>query len=608
MPYLPIEHHGVIGDLHTVALVGTDGTLDWLCLPHFDSPSVFASILDDERGGGFRIAAASPDARRRQMYLPDTNVLMTRFLTPDGVGEVVDFMPLAPRSGSNAGGHRVVRLVRGVRGDIPFTVSCRPALDYGRAHAPAERTGGGWRWSAGEHVVHLATPLDLRGDGAGVAAEFTLHAGDEIPFVVTYGRPGAPEPEPASVDRCRDAFRETVRFWQSWIARGSYQGRWREMVKRSCLVLKMLTFAPTGAIVAAPTASLPESIGGKRNWDYRYNWIRDAAFTVFAFIRAGFADEAAAFIGFVEARCRELAPGEALRVLYGIDGRRELPEDVLDHLDGYKGSRPVRIGNDAAGQLQLDITGELIDALYLFDKHCRPIPWDVWLRVCDLADWICGRWTEPDEGIWEVRNGPRPFTFSKMMCWVALDRANRIAVRRSLPGNRERWVVERDKIYETIMARGWSTAKRSFVQELDGEALDASMLLAPMVKFVAPDDPRMLGTLDAIRRELVSDGLVHRYDPTSAPDGVGGAEGTLSMCTFWYAEALARAGHLEQARLTFEKMLGYANHLGLYSEEIAATGEALGNFPQAFTHLGLVSAAINIDRALDGHPGRPLHG
>jgi GH15 family glucan-1,4-alpha-glucosidase len=604
VPYLPIEHHGVIGDLHTVALVGTDGTIDWLCLPHFDSPSVFASILDAGRGGHFRIAAVSSEARRRQMYLPDTNVLVTRFLTPDGVGEIVDFMPVAESLRKGAEDHRVVRLLRGVRGDMPFVVDCRPALDYARCAVEPERCGDGWRWSAEGRAVEIATPLSLEPRGSGVGAEFTLHSGDEIPFVLAHvGPDGAPPPR-ISVERCLDEFRETVRFWQTWIARSRYQGRWREMVKRSSLALKLLTFAPTGAIVAAPTTSLPERIGGPRNWDYRYVWIRDAAFSVYALIRAGFAEEAARFMEFTESRCRELQPGEGLRVLYGIDGRKEIPETNLDHLEGYMGSAPVRIGNDAEGQLQLDINGEFMDALYLYDKHCCPIPWDVWTHARGIADWVCEHWTEPDSGIWEVRGERRPFTFSKLMCWVALDRAHRIATARSLPANRVRWLAERDRIYETIMSRGWSKSKRSFVQELDGNELDASMLLAPMVRFVAPDDPRMLGTLDAIGRELVSDSLVHRYDPALVPDGIGGDEGTFSMCTFWLAEVLARAGRLEEARLTFEKMLGYANHLGLYSEEIGPTGEALGNFPQAFTHLGLISAAINISSALDGEPDR----
>jgi GH15 family glucan-1,4-alpha-glucosidase len=602
MTYLPIEHHGVIGDLYTAALVGLDGTIDWLCLPHFDSPSIFASILDAGKGGHFRVAAVSEEARRRQMYLPDSNVLMTRFLTPDGVGEVVDFMPIHRGSErKKTEDHQIIRIVRGVRGSIPFRMECRPAFDYARQVARATRTDFGVRFSAPGGLLDLVTPLECRIEGDVVAAEFVLHEGDEIPVVLHQASELAAIPFARLGPHCQQEFRTTLRYWQSWIGRGQYQGRWREMVKRSCLALKLMTFAPTGAIVASPTTSLPERIGGGRNWDYRYTWIRDAAFTVYAFLRVGFTEEAESFIRYLEARCREFDPKLGLQVMYGIDGRSELSEATLDHLEGYRGSRPVRAGNAAAHQFQLDITGDLMDAVYLYNKYSEPLSHDLWSTMRRLGDWVCERWGEPDEGIWEVRGGRAQFTFSKLMCWVALDRALRLAGKRSFPADQHRWLAVRDEIYNTIMTRGFSQKKRSFVQKLDSEILDASLLLAPMVKFVSPSDPRMLGTINAIQRELESDHLVHRYDSRVSPDGLEGEEGTFSMCTFWLAEALARAGRLEEARLTFEKMLGYANHLGLYAEEIGLTGEALGNFPQAFTHLGLISAAYNINRALDGH-------
>jgi GH15 family glucan-1,4-alpha-glucosidase len=606
MSELPIEHHGIIGDMHTAALVGIDGTIDWLCLPHFDSPSVFGSILDSEKGGHFSIAAAG-ETRRRQMYLPDSNVLVTRFLTPDGVGEVVDFMPVAPDGGRKMPGeHSVVRLVRGVRGAIPFRLECRPAFDYARAVAKAVKTKGGVRFSGAGLTLRLSTTLDLELREGAASANFLLEEGNEIPVVLSQDGEGPFSSGPALLERCQRELKENVRFWQDWIMKSQYQGRWREMVKRSCLVLKLLTFAPTGAIVAAPTASLPERLGGDRNWDYRYTWLRDAAFTVYAFLRVGFTEEANAFIRFLEERSRELAPGQGLSVLYRIDGSSNLPEEILPHLRGYRGSSPVRIGNAAAHQFQLDIAGELLDAIYLCNKYAEPISHDVWSNVRRLVDWVCANWKEPDEGIWEVRAGRHQFTFSKLMSWVAIDRALRLAEKRSLPADVARWREHRDALYETIMTRGYHARKKSFVQTLDGEALDASMLLAPLVKFVSPRDPRMLSTLDAVIRELETDHLVYRYDPALSPDGVGGEEGTFSICTFWLAEALARAGRLEEARWTFEKMLGYANHVGLYAEEIGLTGEALGNFPQAFTHLSLISAAWNINAALDhekaGHP------
>ncbi len=599
MSYLPIENHGIIGDLHTCALVGMDGTIDWLCLPYFDSPSLFASILDERRGGHFRIAAAAPDVGRRQMYLPDSAILMTRFLTTEGVGEVVDFMPIhaggRPKKRSD---HQLVRQVRGVRGEIPFRLECRPAFDYGRQETRIEKTDFGFRFSSGdgELAVDLITPLAARIEDGMVVADFILRGDDEIPVVLAQAGDTAPPPLERLAEICQKEFKRTLRFWQDWMMRNRYQGRWREMVKRSVLTLKLLTFRPTGAIVAAATSSLPERVGGDRNWDYRYTWIRDAAFTVYAFLRVGYTEEAAQFISFLEDHCQI---EQGLCVLYGIDGRREVPEITMPHLEGYRGSRPVRMGNDAVKQFQLDIAGDLMDAIYLYDKYCEPLSHRLWNIVTGIADWVCNNWERPDEGIWEVRGGARDFTFSKMMCWVALDRAFRLSMKESLPGPRDRWLLERDAIYTTVMTRGFSQKKNSFVQSLDSEVLDASMLLAPMVKFVSPTDPRMLGTLQAIQQELESDNLVRRYDPRVSPDGVGEEEGTFSMCTFWLAEALARAGQLGPARLTFEKMLGYANHLGLYSEEIGLTGESLGNFPQAFTHLGLISAAVNINRSLD---------
>jgi GH15 family glucan-1,4-alpha-glucosidase len=588
--YLPIAEHGLIGDLHTVVLVGTDGTIDWYCCPRFDSSSVFAAILDADRGGLFRIAPDGDGWESKQLYLPDTNVLITRFLMPGGVGEVQDFMvPAHPG--------RLIRRVVAVRGQMRFVVDVAPRFDYARARHEAELTPHGVLFRSPELRLSLSTrcPLEIV-DGRDVCAPIELQAGETATFVLE--RAAVPVPySDADIDAEFDA---TVAFWRRWLRRSRYSGRWREMVHRSALALKLLTYAPTGAIVAAPTTSLPEHLGGARNWDYRYTWMRDAAFTLYALLRLGFTEEAGAFMQWLEGRVHHVASRESgpLQVAYGIDGREDLSEHELSHLEGYMGSAPVRIGNGAATQLQLDIYGELMDSIYLCNKNGLPIYHDGWMDVTRSLEWLIDHWDQPDEGIWETRGGRRDFTYSRLMSWVAVERAIRIARQRGLPGDIARWTAVRDRIYDQIMQRGWHAGRRAFVQHYDADVLDASLLLMPLCKFIAPTDPRWLSTLDAITAELVSDSLVYRYDVDASPDGLAGDEATFSLCSFWWVEALARAGRLDEARLAFEKMLTYANHVGLYAEEIGATGEQLGNFPQSFTHLALISAAYNLDRGL----------
>jgi GH15 family glucan-1,4-alpha-glucosidase len=613
MPYQPIENYGVIGNLRTAALVGMDGSVDWLCLPNFDSPSVFAAILDDGKGGRFRIAPPHDGVRHKQFYWPDTNVLVTRFLHPDGIGEIEDYMPVGGAGGAAA--DQLVRRVRVVRGRMPFRLECRPAFDYARGHHETHLSEHGARFDGPGLSLGLASTLPLARDGAGVTADFTLGEGESTAFLLRLLDPDRAPGHCPGTGEAEDRFRETVAYWRRWLARCTYRGRWREAVQRSALALKLLTFAPTGAIVAAPTTSLPEGIGGRRNWDYRYTWIRDAAFTLYAFLRIGFTEEATHFMDWLEARWRE---GESscagpLQLMYGVDGRSELAEEELAHLEGYRESRPVRIGNGASSQLQLDIYGELMDSVYLHNKYAAPVGYDAWSHLRKLVDWVCDNWGREDEGVWEVRGGRRHFVYSKFMSWVAIDRGLRLADKRSFPADRAKWLAARDAIYEEVMDKGWDAKRRAFVQAYGSEALDASALLMPLVFFTAPNDPRTLATVDAIRKPfarggLAADGLVYRYDWRGAADGFDSDEGTFNMCSFWLVEALTRAGRtdpgrLDDARLLFEQALGYANHLGLYAEQTGPSGEALGNFPQAFTHLALISAAFNLDRVL-GETGR----
>lgn len=609
MAYQPIENYGIIGNMRTAALVGINGSIDWFCVPSFDSPSVFAAILDDQKGGRFEIAPQGEGTRTKQFYWPETNVLVTRFLSPDGVGEVIDFMPVGlPRE--SPWQDQLIRRVRVTRGTLAFRMKCRPAFDYARAPHRASIGQHGAIFESAVLNLALASDIPLSCDGESVHATFALQEGEEAVFLLRPLKVGEECRRTPSNAETQEIFERTVNYWHRWLSKCTYTGRWREIVYRSALTLKLMTFEPTGAIIASPTCSLPESIGGGRNWDYRYTWIRDAAFTLYGLLRIGFTEEAHAFVQWLDARSGEVDADGTLQIVYGIDGRHNLKEQTLDHLDGYRGSRPVRIGNGAYAQLQLDIFGELLDSIYLYNKYVMPIGYDAWIRIRRRLDWLCDNWQQPDEGIWEVRGGRRHFVYSKLMCWVAMDRGIRLADKRSFPVDRDRWQSIRDQIYEEVMSKGWSQKRQAFVQYYGGDSLDASNLIMPMVFFMSPSDPRMLSTLHAINRSpkeggLVSDGLVYRYDSETGEDGLTGGEGTFTMCSFWLVEALIRAGRVDPARLTearllFERMLGHANHLGLYAEEIGGSGEALGNFPQAFTHIALISAAFNLDRALDG--------
>jgi GH15 family glucan-1,4-alpha-glucosidase len=607
MAYLPIENYGIIGDMHSAALVGINASIDWFCFPRFDSPSIFAAILDDEKGGRFDVSPAIEGVKSKQFYWPDTNVLVTRFLSPAGIAEVIDYMPVGDAA-QRFGEHLLVRRIKAVHGEMPLLLICHPAFNYARDPHQTTLTPGGACFHSALLSLGLTSRIPLAQDGRGVKADFTLREGETASFVLRQIEPDGGCGRLLTEEELDAQFRLTVDFWQHWIARCEYAGRWREMVYRSALALKLLTYEPTGAIVAAPTCSLPEMIGGVRNWDYRYTWIRDAAFTIYGLLRIGFKEEATRFMNWLDNICHDPSSEKTLQIIYGIDGRSELSEETLDHLEGYRGSRPVRIGNNAYNQLQLDIYGELMDSIYLYNKHVTPISYDTWSRLRLLVNWVSENWRLEDDGIWEVRGGRKQFVYSKVMCWVALDRAIRLADKRSLPADHEMWLKVRDEIYEDVMQNGWNQQLGAFTLFYGSNSLDAANLIMPLVFFMSPTDPRMLSTLQAIyqppsRGGLMTDSLIYRYNLREFTDGLSGDEGTFNICTFWLVEAMTRAGKsnralLDQARLVFEKMHGYANHLGLYAEQTGRSGEMLGNFPQAFTHLSLISAAFNLDLAL----------
>jgi GH15 family glucan-1,4-alpha-glucosidase len=605
-----IADHGIIGDLQTAALVTTDGSIDWFCCPRFDSPSVFGALLDDERGGHFRIRPADAAYTSTQMYFPDTAVLVTRFFTEEGLGQVVDFMPPAGTTATD--NHRIVRIVQCVRGKVTFDIDVAPRFDYGRHPHHLEVSEGGAVFAAnGQRLtLHIVRePEDERLAQVSVTDEdarvtVPLVAGQSRGVVLESAADGPPRVIRA--DEVRALLHDTVAFWRNWLAQSTYTGRWREQIQRSAITLKLMTYAPTGGLVAAPTAALPEQVGGERNWDYRYTWVRDASFSVHALLKLGMTEEAAALGSWLGDRIRERVDSDSgpLNLMYRIDGSSDLKEDILDNWRGYRGSAPVRLGNGAAEQLQLDIYGEALDSIYAGIRAGLPLPAQGWTALSRVLDWLADNWDQPDEGIWETRGGRQPFTYGRVMCWVAFDRGIRLAVEHGRPAPLERWTAARDAIYRQVLERGFHQERKAFVQHYETDVLDSALLRMPTVGFIDGRDPMWLSTLRAMDEELVTDSLVYRYNPEASPDGLRGSEGTFSLCTFAYVDALTRSGRVDDARTAFEKMLTYGNHVGLYSEEIALTGEQIGNFPQAFTHLALIDAAVTLDAALDGRPPR----
>ncbi|WP_200215439.1 glycoside hydrolase family 15 protein [Micromonospora coerulea] len=608
--YPAVEAHGLIGDLQTAALVAMDGTLDWFCAPRFDSPSLFGGLLDRRKGGHCTVSPEGVEYVSKQLYLPGTPILITRFLSANGVGELVDFMPVAGDQATDR--HRLVRMLRVVRGTMRFRVACEPRFNYGRdphelyvyPEGQVFRSPG---LSLSVSIVRYpgTTPSqqDLRrSEEGGLWSITTLREGEAGAVVLETGV-SPDRPRSYTSGEVQELLEQTRDFWRRWLSRSRYRGRWREMVERSAMTLKLMTYAPTGALIAAPTAGLPEQIGGQRNWDYRYTWIRDASISLHTLLTLGFTDEAWRYMHWVDDRVREARDREVpLQIMYRVDGSPDLFEEVLDHFEGYRGSAPVRVGNGAANQLQLDIYGEVLNGLHEADSHDLQPSHQLWLNTVRLVDWVCEHWDQPEDGIWETRGGRQDFTYGRLMSWVALDRAVRLAHRRGRPADTDRWVRNRNLIYHQIMARGFHPGRGAFVQHYATDVLDASLLAMPGVGLISSMDPMWQSTLRAMDAELVSDSLVYRYDPGASPDGLPGQESTFTMCSFWYVRALAESGRLDDATLTFEKMLTYSNPLGLYSEEIAPTGEQTGNFPQAFSHLSLIGTAVHLDRLLDARP------
>jgi GH15 family glucan-1,4-alpha-glucosidase len=653
--YLPIENYGLIGNMRTCALVGMDGSVDFMCWPEFDSPSIFCRLLDKDKGGHFSIhPAAHLSCTTKQQYLPSSNILQTRYIHEDGVVDLVDFFPRPKNAkvifkGPKQGAYRemtsvqeelkqwLVRRVECIRGRLQLDVEIFPAFDYaaephtttvlqeeGVPHSPNSKT-------ATFHSKNVKLQLDVSIDraedsdqnwpivrfkkatkpgmlGEGVVASIDICEGQAVSFVIRN------DVENHNTENITSTVLDTQQhdtqtYWYNWISQSKYKGRWREVVARSLMILKLMTYEPTGAIIASPTFSIPEDIGGVRNWDYRFSWVRDSSFTIYILLRLGFTEEADAYMGFISERFLTSRVSDGgLPIMFTIRGETDIPERELTHLDGYRGSKPVRIGNGAAFHQQFDIYGELMDAIYLYNKYGKPIHWDLWCTVREMLDFVLTIMDQPDMSIWEVRNNKQNFTYSKVMLWVAFDRGLRLSEKRNFPcPNRAKWLAARDGLYEEIMEKGYNKEMKCFVQSYESQTmLDSSILIAPLVFFIAPNDPRFLNTMDRIllppdKGGLTSTGLVYRYDTELSEDGVGGREGAFSMCTFWLVEAMTRASvyepkYLVRAINLFENMLSFSNHLMMFSEEISRSGEQLGNTPQAFSHLALISAAFNLDR------------
>ena len=589
--YRRISDYGIIGDMHSCALIASDSSIDWCCLPDFDSPSIFAAILDKKIGGRFQIMPTL-DFNSRHEYLKHTNILKTSFLSPQGKIEITDFMPCHLKYNQHITFGEIHRKITCTEGEETIKIHFDPRLDYARSETKITISKYGCIASDGERTVSLSTDIPLHLNNV-VLGSISLSKGESQFLVLKNG-----EKETLSIEEyeSEEKLKRTTEFWQNWIGEDHYKGLWKEEVHRSELVLKLLIYSPTGAIIAAPTTSLPERVGGSRNWDYRFSWLRDSAFALRALVRLGHRYDAEAFFRWLTKSGYD-RDGAELKLMFGIKGEMELLEKELNHLEGYRQSKPVRIGNEAHEQFQLDVYGVVVDAIYLYRPHGEIMVQERWTLLKSLVDFVSRNWEKPDNSIWEVRGGRRHFVYSKLMCWVAMDRGVRVAREIGFEEDADRWKPIRDKIKAEILAKGWNPKKRAFVQYYGSNQVDASILMMPLVHFLPATDERFVSTVDRIREDLATDHLVHRYK--GYDDGLEGREGAFALCSFWLVDALTLTGKLDEAKRLFEKLLKHGNSLGLFSEEIdEESGELLGNFPQSFTHMVLINSALKLDRAL----------
>ncbi|MFS4417433.1 glycoside hydrolase family 15 protein [Maribacter sp. 2307ULW6-5] len=589
--YAPIGDYGIVGNCQTVALVHRLGSVDFMCFPNFDSPTVFAALLDKDKGGSFHTRPQMEPTKTTQQYLLDTNVLLTRYFSDAQTVDIIDFMPISDEKLEK---NQFMRLIRAVRGNGSFQLHLNPRPDYGQTKAQLQKVDTQFlRCPLGdEGTLDLCASVPLFSEGDALKTSFELKEGERAVFVLG----DAPQEVKNLEDFAEARLRETLAYWRKWLSQCQYEGDFSDAVKRSALTLKLLTSGQYGSTVAAATFSLPEQLGGDRNYDYRFTWIRDAAFTMYAFMRMGLFSEAKDFMAWILACIKDdINGGVKLQIMYRLDGTKDLEERELN-LEGYRGSRPVRIGNAATQQIQLDIFGELLDTIYIYDKYGEPITYSFWQHIEQLLEFVCKNWNTADHGIWEVRETKRHYLYTRVMCWVALERAITLVRKRAFPTDLERWIKNRNLIHQDIYDHFWNGELQSFVHFKGANTVDSSLLIMPLVHFISPYDDKWKKTLKAIEQQLVQDVLVYRNMEDSAPLRSEKKEGSFLVGAFWYVECLARGGELEKATHYFQKLLGHGNHLGLFAEEMDPAGRQLGNFPQAFTHLGLISAAFNLHR------------